>query len=81
MRTQPHIHDVVVTVYRGNRVYRFNLFLKNHRLLPLNHTLSVMMPGLQWRGDIVIMRVGVSKLHVINMRGDDWRVADYAVRR
>ena len=81
MRTQPHIHDVVVTVRRGRRLYRFNVFLKNHCLLPFNPTVSALLPGLLWNGDILVMRVGVAVPGVVNMRGTDAQLADFAVRR
>ncbi|KAF8961277.1 hypothetical protein BDZ97DRAFT_1594505, partial [Flammula alnicola] len=54
MRTQPHIHDVVVTVRRAGCLYGFYLFLKNHRLLPFNPTISALVPGRQWNGDILV---------------------------
>jgi hypothetical protein len=50
MRTQPHIHDTVVTVQRGRRLHRFLIFVKNHRLLPLNAAIALFVPGRQWRG-------------------------------
>lgn len=81
MRTQRHIHDVVVTVLRGRRSHRFNIFLKNHCLLPINPTVSAMIPGRQWKGDILVMRVGEAVPGVVNTRGGDARLADFAVRR
>jgi hypothetical protein len=81
MRTQPHIHDVVVTVRRGQRLYRFNIFLKNHCLLPFNTTISSLVPWLRWNGDILVMRVGVTVPGVVNMRRSDAQLADFAVRR
>ena len=81
MRTQPHIHDVVVTVRRGRRLYHFNIFLKNHCRLPLNPTISSLVPWLRWNGDILVKRVGVVVPGVVNMRRSDPRLADFAVRR
>ncbi|KAF8949912.1 hypothetical protein BDZ97DRAFT_1689493, partial [Flammula alnicola] len=81
MRTQPCIHDVVVTVRQAGCLYRFHLFFKNHCLLPFNPTVSALVPGRQWNGDILVMRVGVAVLGVVNMRGDDARLADFAVRQ
>jgi len=81
MRTQPYIHDVVITVRRGRRLHRFNVFLKNHRLLPFNPTVSALVPGLLWNGDILIMKVGVAVPSIVNMRGPDARLADFAVKR
>lgn len=81
MRTQPHIHDVVVTVQRGRRTYRFNIFFKNHCLLRLNPTISALVPGRQWKGDIVVMKVGETVPGVVNMKSNDARLANFAVRR
>lgn len=81
MRTQPHIHDVVVTVRRGRRIHRFNIFLKNHCRLPRNSTVSSLVPWLRWNGDILVMRVGVVVPGVVNMRRSDAQLADFAVRR
>ena len=80
MRTQPHIHDTVVTVQRGRRLHRFLIFVKNHRLLPLNAGIALLVPGRQWRGDILVMRVGTSVNGVVNLRNGDRRLVDYAVQ-
>jgi len=81
MWTQPHIHDVVVTVRRGRRLYRFNIFLKNHCRLPLNPTVSSLVPWVQWNGDILVMKIGVVVLGVVNMKRSDAQLADFAVRQ
>lgn len=81
MRIQPYIHDVFVVVKRGERAYRFNIFLKNHRLLPINSAVSVMVPGCQWNGDILVMKVGKVVRGVVNLRDEDAQVADFAVRQ
>ena len=80
MRTQPHIHDTVLTVQRGRRLHRFLIFVKNHRLLPLNAAIALLVPGRQWRGDILVMRIGTSVNGVVNMRTGDRRLVDYAVQ-
>lgn len=80
MRTQPHIHDTIVTVRRGRCLHHFHIFVKNHRLLPLNAAIAALAPGHQWRGDVLVMRAGTSVAGVVNMRNGDRRLADYAVR-
>jgi len=80
MRTQPHIHDTVITVRRGRRLHHFHIFVKNHRLLPLNAAIATLAPGHQWRGDILVMRAGTSVAGVVNIRNGDRRLIDYAVR-
>lgn len=81
MKTQRHIHDVIITVRHGQRSCRFNIFLKNHCLLPFNPTVAALAQGRQWKGDILVMRVGEVVPGVVNMRGDDARLADFAVRQ
>lgn len=81
IRTQPYVHDVIVTVIRGQHSYRFNIFMKNHRLLPINSTISALVPGSQWNGDVLVMKMGRTVPGVINMSGADGQLADFAVRR
>lgn len=81
MRIQPHIHDVIVGVRRGQHVHYFNIFLKNHRFLPVNHTILTLFPGRSWNGDILVMKMGKAVPGVVNMRHDDAWLADFAVRR
>jgi hypothetical protein len=34
-----------------------------------------------WRGDIIIMRVGVDRRRVVNMRGYDAKLADFVLKK
>lgn len=81
MRIQPYVHDAIVTVRRGQRLYRFNVFLKNHRLLPINNTILASIPGRRWNGDLVAMKVGEVVPGVVNMSRNDAQLADFAVRQ
>lgn len=80
MLTQPHIHDTIVTVIESARVHKFHIFVKNHELLPLNPAIATLVPGRQWRGDILVMKIGTSVAGVVNLRNDDQRLVDIAVQ-
>jgi hypothetical protein len=72
---QTHIHDIYVIIRHRRATSTFRIFFKRHLLLPLNHVLDV-------QGDMLIMRVASkSRSSVVNMRGSDWRLADFIVKR
>ncbi|KAG6369919.1 hypothetical protein JVT61DRAFT_13386 [Boletus reticuloceps] len=72
-RVQPYVHNCQVIVHEGRHTYRFCVFFKRHCHLQLNPILGRM--GGQFRGDVVVMRVGESS--VVNMQGRDAIVADF----
>lgn len=80
LRTQPFIHDCPVTVFEKGATHTFRVFCKNHCLLPANKVVEVVAPGLGWKGDVVVLRVG-KKHTVVNMRGRDAGLADFVVQR
>lgn len=60
-------------VHSGGTVHKFAVFCVNDARLPLN--LSV--PGLRWRGDILVMRCGVRKdMTFVNLRLGDVYIID-----
>lgn len=72
---QAHIHDIYVIIRHRRVTSTFRIFFKRHLLLPLNHVLGV-------QGDVLIMRVASkSRSSVVNMRGSDWRLADFIANR
>lgn len=75
---QPFIHDIRITIIENGRAHSFILFCQNHSHLPLNHTLYK-----PWRGDIVVMRLGIGKQsnEVINLRNDDANRIDQLIER
>ena len=77
-RLQPHIHDGIVTVIKGRRTTRFHIFVKNHRRLRSNGILERW--NMPWKGDIVVMRKGISD-EVVNIRANDASLADFAVKK
>ena len=78
--TQPFIHDCPIIIYEANHIHTFRLFCKNHCLLPANGVIRQIAADSQWKGDILIMRSG-KKRAVVNMRGRDAGLADFAVKR
>lgn len=72
-RTQPHVHDVVVSVANGPYSAKFRVFFKRHQNLPHNGVLNL-------RGDVVVMRVGSKDPDsVVNLRSSDSRAMDFAI--
>lgn len=80
IQIQPYVHDVIVTVRHGRHICCFNIFVKNHRLLPFNQTILALIPGRQWNGDILALKVGKSVPGVVNMSQYDALLADFAVK-
>ncbi|KAF8961297.1 hypothetical protein BDZ97DRAFT_1760034 [Flammula alnicola] len=77
---QPRIHDTIVTIRRGRRQHRFQIFVKNHKYLPTNAAVLALM-GRQWHGDILVMRMGYATNGVVNIRSGDQRLIEYALQR
>ncbi|KAF8961319.1 hypothetical protein BDZ97DRAFT_1921404 [Flammula alnicola] len=77
---QPRIHDTIVTIRRGRRQHRFQIFVKNHKYLPTNAAVLALM-GRQWHGDILVMRMGYTTNGVVNIRSGDQRLIEYALQR
>lgn len=78
LRIQPFIHDCKIVVLEGRVVHEFRVFCKNHQHLSDNTSLQ----DFSWKGDLVIMRAGKKQRgSVVNMRGRDAGLADYAIRQ
>lgn len=75
-RLQPYIHDCVVDISEGRHTYSYIIFFKRHRRLPLNCSL-----GSLFRGDVVVMRLGTRNARVVNMRGRDSALVDFAMEQ
>lgn len=68
---QPYVHDCDV-VFHG---LRFRLFFQRHKLLPKNSAFN-------FKGDLVIMRLGKKNPeNVVNLRAGDVRLARQIGRR
>ncbi|KAF8880256.1 hypothetical protein BD779DRAFT_1446341 [Infundibulicybe gibba] len=77
---QPYIHDTVVSIVYRKKTTRFHIFVKNHQRLRSNKIVKRWNTGVVWRGDIVVMRKGTT-YDVVNLRGADASLADFAVKR
>ncbi|KAG1769972.1 hypothetical protein EV702DRAFT_978389 [Suillus placidus] len=75
---QPYIHNCFVTVHEGRHVYQFCIFFKRHLRLRANVLLS--RDDHKFRGDAVVMRIGVNNTSV-NMRGRDNALADFLIHQ
>jgi len=74
---QPYVHNCFVTVHEGRHIYRFCIFFKRHLHLRTNLLLST--GNHEFRGDAVVMRIGVNYPSVVNMRGRDTALADFII--
>lgn len=77
---QPYIHFCKVRIFDGRRDDTFYFCFKNHIRLPKNKTVRL-LSGAVWKGDIVIMCVGVDHQRVVNMRGGDAKLADFILKK
>ncbi|KAK7448104.1 hypothetical protein VKT23_013862 [Stygiomarasmius scandens] len=79
-RTQPYIHDVVVTITYRNKTYKFRVFFKRHKLLPINQAIR-RLSRVSVEGDVLLAAVGKT-VEIRNLRGgDERRAADLAVKK
>ncbi|KAG1750311.1 hypothetical protein EDD22DRAFT_785287, partial [Suillus occidentalis] len=76
---QPYVHNCFVNVREGRHVYRFCIFFKRHLHLRANMLLS--RGNNKFRGDAVVMRIGVNNPSVVNMRGRDNALADFIIHQ
>ncbi|KAF8809197.1 kinase-like protein [Phlegmacium glaucopus] len=75
---QPYIHNSIVEINHRQRTTRFHVFVKNHRRLPLNGMIE-RWTNMPWKGDIVVMRKGISR-ELVNICAKDASLADFAVK-
>lgn len=80
-KLQPYIHFAEVNVIHRGRCHQFYIFFKNHRYLPENRTVRAMTSDISWHGDVVIMRGSYRGIGVVNMRQNDAKLADFALKK
>ena len=66
-------------VDRQKKTHHFYFFFKNHCRLPVNQTVRALQEGEPWNGDIVILCRAARSNRVVNMRGKDAHLADFAL--
>lgn len=75
---QKHVHSCFVYAHSGGLVHPFAVFCANDVRLPINHS----VPGLCWRGDILVMRCGIQKeMTFVNLRHGDLHIIDQIVNQ
>ena len=73
----PGVHEARISVQRV--VHRFSIFMWNHCRQPKSRSArKVLRKPSKCRGDLIVMRWGRERSWV-NTRGDDYRLANYAV--
>ena len=75
---QPFIHEAHVTLRDKGSKHQFLVFCQNHLHLSVNTSIG---RERNWRGDIVVMRLGIKDPRVINMRTGDGARVDYMVKQ
>jgi hypothetical protein len=79
-RKQPYIHDIAVSIFYRRKEYKFLIFFKRHKLLPINQSIR-QLANVDFEGDLVVVAMG-NKVGVRNLRGgDEGRAATHAVQR
>ncbi|KAH6915893.1 hypothetical protein BKA70DRAFT_1216199 [Coprinopsis sp. MPI-PUGE-AT-0042] len=81
MGARSRIHDCTVEVLDGmGRPCQFLVSCQADDLLPMNRSLRVLAPGLQWTGSILVMKIG-QQAAFISLSSADKPVAIVALQR
>ncbi|KAJ3768788.1 hypothetical protein FB446DRAFT_791984 [Lentinula raphanica] len=79
-RMQPYVHDAVVKIRYGHRIFTFLVFFKRHKRLPVNIPIQN-IGGKTMKGDVLLVACG-TRVSVRNLcSGMEDRAADMAVKR
>lgn len=80
MHVEPGVHDAIVTVIVNGASFKFNVLCKANPELDPNETIATMFPNENWRGDILVMKMGKRAPGVVNWRGADNYLANLVVK-
>ena len=69
-----------VGVFDGKSINYFYIFFSRGRNIRVNHAVKTLSNDL-WTGDILIMRGSARSQGVVNMRGHDSKLADFALKK
>ncbi|KAJ3885406.1 hypothetical protein GG344DRAFT_59283, partial [Lentinula edodes] len=78
-RTQSYVHDTIVSISHLGKRYKFRLFYKRHKLLPVNQAIQH-LADVSLEGDVLVLVCG-TKVEIRNLRSNELRVAEKAVRQ
>ena len=59
----------------------FYIFFKNHCCLPINQTVKILCKDTFWKDDIAILQAFVKYDGVVNMRCQDAKIANFAIKK
>ena len=75
----PHVCEV--GIFDGKSINYFNIFFSRGHKIRVNRAVKALSSDLSWTGDILIMRSSARSEGVVNMRGDDSKLADFALKK
>lgn len=79
-RTQPYVHDILVTITYRRKPYTFRVFFKRHRMLRPNQAIHA-LANINIHGDVLLASVGKT-VEIRNIRGgNESKAADIAVKK
>ncbi|KAH7872422.1 uncharacterized protein C8R40DRAFT_1052363, partial [Lentinula edodes] len=78
-RTQSYVHDTIVSISHLGKRYKFRLFYKRHKLLPVNQAIQH-LADVSLEGDVLVLVCG-TKVEIRNLRSNELRAAEKAVRQ
>jgi hypothetical protein len=68
-------------VFDGKSINHFYIFFSRGRNIRVNRAVKALSSDLLWTGDILIVRGSARSEGVVNMRGDDSKLADFALKK
>jgi len=77
----PTLNAYEITIFDGKRMNNFYIFFSPTKSIRVNQAVRSLTMVTYWTGDILIMRGGVRAKGVVNMRGHDAKLADFALKR
>ena len=75
----PHVCEV--GVFDGKSINPFHIFFNRGRNIRVNRAVKALSSHSSWTGDILIMRGSARSQGVVNMRGHDRKLADFALKK
>jgi len=70
-----------VGVFDGKSINYFYIFFSRGRNIRVNRAVKALSSDFSWTGDILIVRGSARFEGVVNMRGDDRKLADFALKK
>ena len=75
----PHVCEV--GVFDGKSMNYFYVFFSGGHNIRVNHAVKVLSSDLSWTGDILVVRGSARSQGIVNMRGHDRKLADFALKK